>query len=316
MLPYFCVLVFSGARVPAYSVSRVTAFPLLRVPGRSRGVYSEGERIMQTITMVNRKGGVAKTTSVLNLAAEFAARDLRVLAVDTDPQGTLTLIAGERPEHLAREETTLAALLAERFDVDPHELAVEAPWGGDIWRSSPDLSGAEVELTSGDVAGPHQRLRRSLQKVGDSYDLVLIDSPPSVGKLVLNSLVAADHLLIPVSADYASAGGLSRLFQTVTMVQEYERPELQALGIFGTMMRRTLHARETLDALDKSTDGLLFRTSIPQAVAVQDAQSSHQAVSQTEPGGRAASAYRKLANEVLERLEQQSGIADLRKAGV
>lgn len=265
-----------------------------------------------TITLPNRKGGVAKTTSTLNLAAEFSARGLRVLAVNADPQSTLTLIAGESLDDLAPEETTLAALLPDRYSTDLTELAVAAPWGGDLWRASRDLAEAEVQLA--DAAGPNSRLRRALESVAHSYDLMLVDSPPSVGKCAFNALVAADYLLIPVKADFVSTGGLAQFFSTLDLVRRYERPDLEILGIFATLMRHTLHCRETLQALASRTDGDLLETTIPQAVEVQDAQAAHRAVRQFRPKGAATAAYQRLADEVLERLEARGGAAQFRKA--
>jgi chromosome partitioning protein len=266
-----------------------------------------------TITLPNRKGGVAKTSSTLNLAAELARRGLRVLAVDADPQATMTLIAGESLEDLQPEQTTLLALLPDTYpDTDLSTLAVSAPWGGDLWRASRDLSGAEVELA--DAAGPHLRLRRAIERVSDRYDIVLVDSPPSVGKLTFNTLVAADFLLIPVKADFASTGGLAQFFATFDLIREYERPDLEVLGIFATLVRRTRHAREIIEALSEQVDGLMLRTTIPDSVEVQDAQAAHCSVREYRPKGAAALAYEQLAGEVLERLSARTGTVDLRRA--
>jgi chromosome partitioning protein len=256
---------------------------------------------MKTITLLNRKGGVAKTTSTLNIAAELTARGLRVLCVDSDPQATLTHLAGYRPKGLEQEQTTLAALLPEKFEFEIAALAVEAPWGGEIWRSTRDLVGAEVALT-GDVAGPNIRLQRALRQVADRYDFALVDSPPSMGKLVMNAMVAADHLLVPVVADSTSSAGLEPLFDTVNLVREYEKPDLNVIGVFGTHARRTRHSRETIEALKLAVGDLMMDAVIPLAVSVQDAQSVHEAVGQFRPNDAAALAYRELTDELLARI--------------
>lgn len=255
---------------------------------------------MQRLGLANRKGGVAKTTSVLNLAAEASARGKRVLCVDCDPQATLTLLAGYQPEQVAKECSVLAALLPETFeDWSPQATALETPWGGELWPSCPDLAGAETALGA-EAAGPNRRLARALSDL--DYDLVLIDCPPSVGRLAMNAMAASDGLLVPVLPNYASVGGLKRLLSTVTLLREYEQPSLEIVGVFFTMARRTVHERETREALAAQLPGLIMATTIPMTVAVQDAQSAHEPLRAYDPDNAAASAYAQLADELELRL--------------
>jgi chromosome partitioning protein len=204
---------------------------------------------MPILALANRKGGVAKTTSTVNIAAELTAAGYRVLCCDLDPQASLTLIAGLVPDRLPDEQTALAALLPELVEPDPDRLCAPAPWGGELMPANQHLANAEVALTAGSAAGPHQRLAIALEELAGRYDFVLVDSPPSMGKLVLNAICACDHLLVPVAADYVSVGGLDRLLEVVEQVRRFERKELSILGVFATQARRTLHSRETLELL-------------------------------------------------------------------
>jgi chromosome partitioning protein len=258
---------------------------------------------VHTISLLNRKGGVAKTSSTLNLADAYHQRGYRVLCVDLDPQSTLTALAGYTPEQLEQRETVLALVLPERIDADWEAMAAPAPWGGHIWRASPDLSAAEAELGDAGKPGPHRRLHRQLRAVQDRYDIALVDSPPSVGHLVLNALGAADRVLVPVKADYTSARGLPLLLATVANVRDYEdRPDLDVLGVFITMARRTRHSQETRDGLAWLLGDRLMEASIPLAVAVEDAAAQHQAVRAYDSDDKAATAYGQLADEVAARL--------------
>ena len=253
-----------------------------------------------TITMVNRKGGVSKSTSTMNLAGELSARGLRVLTADLDPQASLTAFAGYGGQ-VTRERSMLAALMPEKFPgVQVASLVLHAPWGGALLPASPDLAEAEAEL--GGVIGPHTRLRSALRKLDGLFDMILIDSPPSVGNLVFNGFGAADYLLVPVGCDLASLDGLQTLMGTLGLFREHVNPELELLGVFGSLRRNTLHASESLELLAQMLPEHAFKTTIPMTVAVQDAQSARQAIGTYRPGHPAAVAYAALADEVLARL--------------
>jgi chromosome partitioning protein len=258
--------------------------------------------VIRSIGFVNRKGGVGKTTSVVNIAAELSARGNRVLCIDCDPQATLTLLAGAQPEQIPKASSVLAALLPEAFGEDAaRHLSRPAPWGGELWPACPDLAGAETALGT-EAAGPNRRLARAL--AGHDYDYVLIDCPPSVGRLAMNAMAASQGLLVPVLPNYASVGGLKRLLSTVALLREYEQPELQVLGVFFTMARGTVHERETREALSAQLPELVMRSEIPLAVSVQDAQAAHQALGDYDPAGRAGRAYTELCAELLERISR------------
>lgn len=253
-----------------------------------------------TITLVNRKGGVSKSTSTMNLASELSLRGFRVLAVDLDPQASLTAFAGYGHQ-VPREASLLAALMPEKFPgVDVASLVLTAPWGGALLPAASALAEAEAEL--GSVIGPHTRLRSALGKLSEAFDFILVDSPPSVGNLVFNGFGAADHLLVPVGCDLASIDGLQTLLGTLELFREHVNPKLDLLGVFGALRRQTLHAAESLELLGQIVPGKVFTATIPMGVAVQDAQSARQAVSQYRPGHPAAVAYAALCDEILDRL--------------
>ena len=274
------------------------ATPALRESGdpepRSSG------RSPVTLTLVNRKGGVAKTTSTLNIAAELHARGHRVLAVDLDSQGTLTTVAGYRSTQVDPALSALGALLPEHHEIDWSAVVRPAPWGGGLIPSHPDLAGAEQALSK--ALGPHARLRRALDRLAGDRDVVLVDAPPSTGKLVFNAMVAADALLVPVKCDYASVAGLERLFATIELVREYEAPELSVLGVFATFVRPTRHARETLETLVELLGDALIPAVIPENVQLQDAQAGHMAARQLAPRSRGAEAYARLTDEIVRRV--------------
>lgn len=259
---------------------------------------------MLNLSVVNRKGGVAKTTSSVNIAAELSARGIPTLVVDLDPQATLTLVSGIDPEALTPPETVLTALVPELGSGSP-PAPLRATWGGDVLAASSALVQAETALADATVAGPNARLERALRAYAADYQVCLIDSPPSLGKLVMNALCASRYLLVPVACDYASAGGLARLARTVELVREYENPELEILGVFATQTRPTMHARETQRALERRLGALWFDVAIPQAVAIQDSQAQHLSIRGYDPRSKAAFAYRRLTERIVERLRER-----------
>lgn len=254
---------------------------------------------MKKLTVGARKGGCGKTTSAVNLASQFGSEGMRVLLVDNDPQATATLFAGYKPEDVAQNASVIAAYLPESFDGEPPEL-LETPWPGvEMWGSNPDLAGVGNKINIENLPGGEVRLQRALDKV-EGFDLVIIDGPPSLDKLSVNAYCAADSVVVPVGCDMASVGGLPRLFSNINQIREYQKPDLEILGIFGNMRRNTRHSVETMIGLRRELDDLVFKTEIPVAVSIQDAQAAR--LPFYEFDGPASRAYRKLAKEIRKRL--------------
>jgi chromosome partitioning protein len=243
------------------------------------------------IAFANQKGGVAKTTSTLNLAAAFAEEGHRVLCVDMDPQGNLTMSQGLNPDSIEQS----------MFDVLVHRLPIENVITNtevDLAVSSIDLAGAELALSS--MIGRERALEKALLPTKGAYDYVLIDTPPSLGLLTINALVAADHVIVPVQCEYLSLRGLVQLENTLAMIRENLNPNVAIMGILPTMFdRRTLHAREAVEILEENFGDLVFKTRIKKTIRYAEAPVKGTSVLKYEPSGNAANAYRDLAKEVL-----------------
>src|ERR1700693_4709937 len=248
-------------------------------------------RIARVIAFANQKGGVAKTTSTLNLAAALKEKDNRVLCVDMDPQGNLTMSQGLNPDSIERS----------MFDVLVHRLPIENVIQSreiDLAVSSIDLAGAELALSS--MIGRERALEKALASMKSVYDYILIDTPPSLGLLTINALVAADHVIVPVQCEYLSLRGLVQLENTLTMIRENLNPNVEILGILPTMFdRRTLHAREAVEILEENFGDLVFKTRIKKTIRYAEAPVKGTSVLKYDPSGTAAKAYRDLAKEVL-----------------
>ena len=243
------------------------------------------------IAFANQKGGVAKTTSTLNLAAALAEEGHRVLCVDMDPQGNLTMSQGLNPDSIERS----------MFDVLVHRLPIENVITNtevDLAVSSIDLAGAELALSS--MIGRERALEKALTPTKESYDYVLIDTPPSLGLLTINALVASDHVIVPVQCEYLSLRGLVQLENTLAMIRENLNPNVAIMGILPTMFdRRTLHAREAVEILEENFGDLVFKTRIKKTIRYAEAPVKGTSVLKYDPSGTAAKAYRDLAKEVL-----------------
>ena len=243
------------------------------------------------IAFANQKGGVAKTTSTLNLAAALAEEGHRVLCVDMDPQGNLTMSQGLNPDSIERS----------MFDVLVHRLPIENVITNaeiDLAVSSIDLAGAELALSS--MIGRERALEKALTPMKERYDYVLIDTPPSLGLLTINALVAADHVIVPVQCEYLSLRGLVQLENTLAMIRENLNPDVAIMGILPTMFdRRTLHAREAVEILEENFGDLVFKTRIRKTIRYAEAPVKGTSVLKYDPTGNAAKAYRDLAKEVL-----------------
>jgi chromosome partitioning protein len=245
----------------------------------------------RVIAFANQKGGVAKTTTTLNLAVAFAERGLRVLAVDLDPQGNLTMSQGFDPDGIEQS----------MFDVLVHRLPIDQvirPAEIDLAVSSIDLAGAELALSS--MIGRERALEKALVSVRDRYDYILIDTPPSLGLLTINAFTASDGVIVPVQTEYLALRGLVQLENTLAMVRENLNPTVQIMGILPTMYdKRLLNSKEAVDILVENFGELVYQTRIRKLVRYAEAPVKGQSVLAYDPTGEAAKMYRDLAKEVL-----------------
>ncbi|HEX2413213.1 MAG TPA: ParA family protein [Solirubrobacteraceae bacterium] len=245
----------------------------------------------KVIAFANQKGGVAKTTTTLNLAAAFAEQGHRVLCVDMDPQGNLTMSQGIDPDTLEQS----------MFDVLVHDLSIREVIRRreiDIACASIDLAGAEIAMST--KIGRERSLLKALKAVDDDYDWVFVDTPPSLGLLTVNALTAADQVIVPVQCEYLSMRGLLQLQNTLSMIRENLNPDVQIAGILPTMVdTRTLHAKEALEILEENFGDRVFGARIRKTVRFAEAPVKGMSVLKYDPKGTAADAYRQLAKEVL-----------------
>ncbi|HYY64494.1 MAG TPA: AAA family ATPase [Gaiellaceae bacterium] len=245
----------------------------------------------RVIAFANQKGGVAKTTTTLNLGVAFAEAGMSVLLVDLDPQGNLTMSQGMNPDSIERS----------MFDVLVHRVPITEvihKTEVDLAVSSIDLAGAELALSS--MIGRERALEKALEPVKDNYNYVLIDTPPSLGLLTINALVASDGVIVPVQCEYLSLRGLVQLENTLSMIRENLNPEVGIQGILPTMYdNRTLHSREAVEILQENFGDLVFGTRIRKTIRYAEAPVKGSSVLKYDPTGTAAEAYRELAKEVL-----------------
>jgi len=258
---------------------------------QTRAEDPDEPRTARVIAFANQKGGVAKTTSTLNLAAALKEKELRVLCVDMDPQGNLTMSQGLNPDSIERS----------MFDVLVHRMPIENVIHKteiDIAVSSIDLAGAELALSS--MIGRERALEKALAPLKGEYDYILIDTPPSLGLLTINALVASDGVIVPVQCEYLSLRGLVQLENTLVMIRENLNPNVSIVGILPTMFdRRTLHTREAVEILEENFGDLVFNTRIKKTIRYAEAPVKGTSVLKYDPSGSAADAYRQLAKEVL-----------------
>ena len=263
---------------------------LLPRPG-SRDDISKGATLGRVIAFANQKGGVAKTTTALNLGVAFAEQGMKVLLVDLDPQGNLTMSQGLNPDAIERS----------MFDVLVHRVPITEVIHNaevDLAVSSIDLAGAELALSS--MIGRERALEKALAPVKENYNYVLIDTPPSLGLLTINALVASNGVIVPVQCEYLSLRGLVQLENTLSMIRENLNPEVAIEGILPTMYdKRTLHSREAVEILEENFGDLVFNTKIRKTIRYAEAPVKGSSVLKYDPTGNAAEAYRKLAKEVL-----------------
>jgi chromosome partitioning protein len=251
----------------------------------------------RVIAVANQKGGVGKTTSTINLGAALAEYGRRVLLVDFDPQGALSVGLGVQPHQL---EATIYNLLMER-GVEPDDVILKTSVAGmDLLPSNIDLSAAEVQLVT--EVGREQALGRALKRVLDRYDVVLIDCQPSLGLLTINALACADSVLIPLACEFFSLRGVALLMDTIDKVKDRLNPDLDLIGVLATMFdSRTVHTREVHQRVLEAFGDLVFDAVINRTIRFPETTVAGEPITTWAPSSSGAEAYRMLAREVIAR---------------
>jgi chromosome partitioning protein len=249
------------------------------------------------LAMCNQKGGVGKTTSTINLGAALAEYGRRVLLVDFDPQGALSVGLGVQPHEL---DTTIYNLIMERSVTIDDVIRPTTVEGLDLLPSNIDLSAAEVQLVT--EVGREQTLGRTLAPALEDYDYVLVDCQPSLGLLTVNALTCADGVLIPLECEYFSLRGVALLMDTIEKVQDRLNPKLEITGILATMYDpRTLHTREVMARVVEAFGELVFDTVINRTVRFPETTVAGEPITRWASKSAGAEAYRALAREVIAR---------------
>ena len=251
----------------------------------------------QVVAICNQKGGVGKTTSTINLGAALAEYGRRVLLVDFDPQGALSVGLGLAAQHLDR--TIYNLIMEQRVGADEVIQPTSVP-GMDLLPSNIDLSAAEVQLVT--EVGREQVLGRALRPLLPRYDFVLVDCQPSLGLLTINALACADGVLIPLECEYFSLRGVALLMDTIDKVRDRLNPKLTITGILATMYDpRTLHAREVMARVVEAFGDTVFDAVISRTVRFPETTVAGEPITRWAPKSSGAKAYRALAREVIAR---------------
>jgi chromosome partitioning protein len=255
------------------------------------------------IAVCNQKGGVGKTTTTISLGAALAEQGRRVLLVDFDPQGALSVGLGIQPHDI---DATVYNLLMQR-DVTPEDVLYKTRVHGmDLLPSNIDLSGAEVQLVH--EVGREYVLGGVLEPLLPDYDVIMIDCQPSLGLLTINALACADGVVIPLECEYFAMRGVALLMETIDKVSRRLNPKLTIDGLLATMYdSRTLHTREVLASIVNGFGDKVFHTVINRTVRFPDATVAGEPITSFDTGSSGANSYRELAKEVLERW-RQSGV--------
>jgi chromosome partitioning protein len=251
----------------------------------------------EVIACANQKGGVGKTTTVVNIATYLAVAGRRVLLIDLDPQGNAT--SGLGVDRGALEASIHDVLLADR-PVGEAIVSTSVP-GLEVLPSQRNLAGAEVELVP--VAARERRLKQRLEPERSAWDVVLLDCPPSLGLLTVNGLTAADSVIIPLQCEYYALEGLSQLMATIDLVRQHLNPLLSLLGVVLTMHDgRTSLAADVTREVRAHLGSAVFETVIPRSVRLAEAPSYSQPIAMFSPSSRGAAAYESLTAELMARI--------------
>lgn len=255
----------------------------------------------KVIAVVNQKGGTGKTTTTENIGIGLVNEGKKVLLVDMDPQGSLTIALGyPRPDEMyPTVSDVLEKVLKETLE-NPKEGIIKQREGVELMPGNIELSGLEVSLVN--IMSRETVLKRYLDEIKEDYDYILLDCMSSLGMITMNALVAADSVLIPVQAQYLSAKGLEQLLQTVSKVRRQINPKLKIDGIVLTMVdKRTNYAKE-ISALVRNVYGgniKVFKTDIPHSVRAAEISAEGKSIFEHDPKGKVAEAYRELTKEVI-----------------
>ena len=271
---------------------------LRTVPGKRGDIIAKKATV---IVVTNQKGGVGKSTTCENLGIALAMEGKKVLLVDTDPQGSLTISMGwQQPDELP---TTLSTLMQKAMNdqpIQPGEGILHHAEGVDLIPANIELAGLEVALVNS--MNREKMLKQVLESAKREYDYILLDCMPSLGMLTINALAAADTTLIPVQAQYLSAKGLEQLLQTVGKVRRQINPKLKIEGILLTMTDSRTNYGKQIDTLIRQAYGSkikVFDQTIPRSVRAAETSAAGKSIFQHDPKGKVAEAYQSLAREVL-----------------
>ncbi|WP_026517722.1 ParA family protein [Butyrivibrio sp. MC2021] len=251
------------------------------------------------IAIANQKGGVGKTTTSINLAAALAEKGKKVLVIDTDPQGNTTSGFGLDKNEL---ENTIYELMIGECSVDEaiNKNVVEGLEGLDIIPSNVNLAAVEIELIDADQK--EYILKEAIEKVKDNYDFIIIDCPPSLSMLTINSMTTASTVLVPIQCEYYALEGLGQLVHTVNLVKERLNPELEMEGVVFTMFdARTNLSLQVVENVKEHIEENVYKTIIPRNIRLAEAPSYGLPINLYEPKSAGAEAYRLLADEVIAR---------------
>ncbi len=254
----------------------------------------------KTIAIANQKGGVGKTTTAINLSASLASNDLKILLIDSDPQGNATTGLGVDK---SVERPTIYEVLFSDVPVSTTILKTDFE-GLDIVPANRNLVAANLELV--DLPNRETRLKAKLDEVRENYDYILIDCPPALDLLTLNALLAADSVLVPIQCEFFALEGISQLMDTVERIKESFSHNLKIEGILLTMYDdRTNLTKQVADDLKEFFQGQVFKTVIPRSIRLAEAPSYGQPILQYDVRSKGSESYVKLAKELLEN-EQKS----------